>query len=980
MVRRKTQAPATDTEYSDEFEEYITEQCDTEYDVTSGQSDYEHEDETVIFRPKPSRSTAVKPFKPVQQTQRKSLRLLQKKQLNKASETDLPGQQMNQGDSIEMGGLNKNVFVDMTTQIVSAVLTALQGNASPMAKSHTDKTPKIHNSRIKSRRSKIRSVTPDTDSSSESSDSESSLSDTGSIATSQIFKSRSRPKSGQNVKLPAFTGNEKWEITGEAGDFVFDQLPSKTLDKYTKLIKELRNRFGVIESSRTYKLQFSRRRQFSGETPEKFASELKRLYDKAYKNRDFKTRQEDLLQRFLLGLQDYKARIHIELNKDPQTIEEAVHEVITYSETMKNPNPDENNKKTVRQVKKNFGQLNGKKTTDDGKPNTIPNSNNTEVTEQKSKTLTIKEDELKSLFDKMFECKQSEIQNKQITKPNPSQIPHPGYNNQNNGPRSPLICFRCGQPGHMARNCTGNPKRNDKMDVKPPPPFNSQPPPPFNSSWAQNRPNYDQRGAYSYNGPPAQDFGTPKVINKEVKFTGGNDSSDVKDDRSLVKKNCSQEEEKSLDVTNEKSLVPEIDEEVEVSSKVKDETPQSNKLDIIGRQVVRCDADTGAARTVISTRIFKQIPQSDRPKLEKSNKLASANGQPLVEKGKAVFNLELGNLSLAKELVVAEIEDEVLLGLDILMKGKMGPADIKLTEGVILLNGVTIPCIQIGQPEPVRKSEILIDVFVDKTENDPTSPPQDYLIEPSSHFIENHPVMMASSLVDLCHDVTNKVRLINPFDREVQINQDTVVGLAEKVEEQPILLFSSENTKDSTNFDSTVCDAYPLPRIQDCLDAVSGANLFSVFDLISGFHQIPVKLEDRPKTAFTTKYGLYEFKTMPFGVCNGPATCQRFMELVLNGLKWQICVIYLDDIIVFGKNFEQHMERLDIILDRISKAGLKLKPEKCDLLQSEVTFLGHVISNKGIQPNPDNVYKILTWRTPKTVTEVKASFRHGKLL
>ncbi|CAC5406436.1 unnamed protein product [Mytilus coruscus] len=430
----------------------------------------------------------------------------------------------------------------------------------------------------------------------------------------------------------------------------------------------------------------------------------------------------------------------------------------------------------------------------------------------------------------MFECKQSEIQNKQFTKPNPSKIPHPGYNNQNNGPRGPLICFRCGQPGHMARNCTGNPKRNDIMDVKPPPPFNSQPPPPFNSSWAQNRPNYDQRGAYSYNGPPAQDFGTPKVINKEVKFTGGNDSSDVKDDRSLVKKNCSQEEEKSLDVTNEKSLVPEIDEEVEVSSKVKDETPQSNKLDIIGRQVVRCDgvyiegsiqgvkvtftADTGAARTVISTRIFKKIPQSDRPKLEKSNTLASANGQPLVEKGKAVFNLELGNLSLAKELVVAEIEDDVLLGLDILMKGEMGPADIKLTEGVILLNGVTIPCIQIGQPEPVRKvraadnfiippqSEILIDAFVDKTENDPTSPPQDYLIEPSPQFIENHPVMMASSLVDICHDVTNKVRLINPFDQEVQINQDTVVGLAEKVEEQPILLFLSENTKDSTNFDS----------------------------------------------------------------------------------------------------------------------------------------------------------------------------------
>ncbi|CAC5390491.1 unnamed protein product [Mytilus coruscus] len=164
---------------------------------------------------------------------------------------------------------------------------------------------------------------------------------------------------------------------------------------------------------------------------------------------------------------------------------------------MKNPNPDEKIKKTVRQVKKNFGQLNGKKTTDDGKQNLIPNSSNPEVTEQKSKTFTIK-DELQSLFDKMFESKQSELQNKQFPKPNPSQIPYPGYNNHNKGPRSPLICFRCGQPGHMVRNCTGNPKRNDKMEMKPPP---------FNSSWAQNRPNYDQRGAYSYNGPPAQDFG-----------------------------------------------------------------------------------------------------------------------------------------------------------------------------------------------------------------------------------------------------------------------------------------------------------------------------------------------------------------------------------------------------------------------------------------------------------------------------------------
>ena len=102
---------------------------------------------------------------------------------------------------------------------------------------------------------------------------------------------------------------------------------------------------------------------------------------------------------------------------------------------------------------------------------------------------------------------------------------------------------------------------------------------------------------------------------------------------------------------------------------------------------------------------------------------------------------------------------------------------------------------------------------------------------------------------------------------------------------------------------------------------------------------------------------------MPFGACNGPTICQRLMELVLNGLQWQSCLIYLDDVIVFSDNFNDHMKRLETVLDRMSKAGLKLKPEKCQLLRKEVTFLGHVVSEKGVQPNLDNIAKILAWPT-----------------
>ena len=124
----------------------------------------------------------------------------------------------------------------------------------------------------------------------------------------------------------------------------------------------------------------------------------------------------------------------------------------------------------------------------------------------------------------------------------------------------------------------------------------------------------------------------------------------------------------------------------------------------------------------------------------------------------------------------------------------------------------------------------------------------------------------------------------------------------------------------------TVKDAFPLPRVSDCLDAVAGATLFSCFDVTSGYHQIPVRGSDVPKTAFCTKYGLFQYTSMPMGLTNSPATFQRLMEIALRGLQWHTCLIYLDDIVVFGTNFEEHLNRVEEVLDRLQVAGLKLKP------------------------------------------------------
>ena len=125
--------------------------------------------------------------------------------------------------------------------------------------------------------------------------------------------------------------------------------------------------------------------------------------------------------------------------------------------------------------------------------------------------------------------------------------------------------------------------------------------------------------------------------------------------------------------------------------------------------------------------------------------------------------------------------------------------------------------------------------------------------------------------------------------------------------------------------------------------------------MTSAYNQVPICVEDIQKTAFITKYGLFEFTTMPFGLCNAPATFQRIMELALRGLQWSCCLIYLDDVIIFGHTFDEHLSRLRAVLERIKQAGMKLKPSKCHFFQPQVEFLGHIISGEGVLPNQANV-------------------------
>ncbi|UYV73793.1 K02A2.6-like [Cordylochernes scorpioides] len=172
--------------------------------------------------------------------------------------------------------------------------------------------------------------------------------------------------------------------------------------------------------------------------------------------------------------------------------------------------------------------------------------------------------------------------------------------------------------------------------------------------------------------------------------------------------------------------------------------------------------------------------------------------------------------------------------------------------------------------------------------------------------------------------------------------------------------------------DLTKKDSYPLPRIDATLDTLSGSQWFSTLDLKSGYWQVSIHPEDREMTAFTTGNGLWQFKVMPFGLCNAPATFERLMETVLQGIPLETCLVYLDDIIVMGKSFEEHLINLERVLQKIRGARLKLNPRKCKLFKEKVRYLGHVISRQGIQTDPDRTETVRQWPVPRDVHQLRS--------
>ncbi|GKB84985.1 putative nucleotidyltransferase, ribonuclease H [Tanacetum coccineum] len=169
----------------------------------------------------------------------------------------------------------------------------------------------------------------------------------------------------------------------------------------------------------------------------------------------------------------------------------------------------------------------------------------------------------------------------------------------------------------------------------------------------------------------------------------------------------------------------------------------------------------------------------------------------------------------------------------------------------------------------------------------------------------------------------------------------------------------------------TIKNRYPLPRIDDLFDQLQGSSVYSKIDLRSGYHQLRVRERDIPKTAFRTRYGHYEFQVMPFGLTNAPAVFMDLMNRVCKPYLDKFVIVFIDDILIYSRNEEEHASHLRIILELLRKEKLYAKFSKCDFWIHIVQFLGHLIDNQGLHVDPAKIEAVKNWTSPTTPTEVR---------
>ena len=342
-------------------------------------------------------------------------------------------------------------------------------------------------------------------------------------------------------------------------------------------------------------------------------------------------------------------------------------------------------------------------------------------------------------------------------------------------------------------------------------------------------------------------------------------------------------------------------------------------------------------------------------------------GEDLHVLGSADLHVCLGMSKVSHQFLVVGMRNTCILGADFLKSGGM-VVDIANSK-LSWMTGEAELIVEATSPT-VNKLSVLLESYSDIFVNGPSDPlglttRAEHVIDTGdSRPVKQRPYRIPVHLNKVVNNQVNDMLdrgLIQPSNSP----WSSPIVLAPKKDGDYRFCVDFRRVNSVTKK-----DAQPMPRIDDILDQLGGARYFSTLDLASGYWQVPLREEDREKTAFSVGVDHYEFTVMPLGLTNASATFQRMMGNVLRGIKG--CLVFIDDIIIFSETWEEHQLILKEVFSRIRAAGLKVKREKCQFVQESVKFLGHIVSARGTEPDPSKIEAVRDFATPSSLTDVRA--------
>ena len=419
--------------------------------------------------------------------------------------------------------------------------------------------------------------------------------------------------------------------------------------------------------------------------------------------------------------------------------------------------------------------------------------------------------------------------------------------------------------------------------------------------------------------------------------------------------------------------------------------------------------DTGADTSVVSAQTWEEIRPffRNRPEVPYGRDLRSASAARLATRGTVRIDFSMAEQTWQHDFVICEdISRDFIIGLDFLTAKD---ATFRLRSGQISFQGEPYTTLYPMPPTHVGDSPLQAVAASAPTGDTITNVERavgNLLLED----LQPSQVEQAAALLRECADVfaeegkplgrtalvshhidtgTNppvriRGRRIPPHQRQAvdevldDMLRHDIIRPSVSSWSSPLLLVKKKDGSMRCCVDyrqlneRTIKDAYPLPRVDESIDALAGAKYFSVLDLKSGFWQCQLDEASKEKTAFPTHRGLFEYNVLPMGLCNSPAVFSRLMNDVLAGLTWNACLVYLDDTIVIGRHFQEHLENLRLVLDRFRRANLQINPKKCHFLKKQVRYLGHVVTPGGVHTDPETVAKVRDWPRPANQKEVRS--------